>query len=464
MPSSALATLALVLSSFRGHFTAPTFVRFVILAVGWILAANPSPGGCVTEALIAARVSGRMHWEAFHRFFSRAVWKPDRLGETLLRRLAPLLGLGSIDLAIDDTLAQKRGPRVWGASMHVEPVTSTKKRKNLVRGHCWVELGVVVNVPWSRRAWFIPLLSRLYRGKKEAGDDYRTKSALGREMLDKVLSWVPPERSLRLLLDSGYMGRTMLRGLPLERVVVVGSLKTNAALYRPPTPKGTGASRSQSKRGRRRKKGQRLPTPAKMHNDRRRGWKWLEVTVGAKERRYETLALQAQWYGVLGERLLHVVLLRQDAEKLRVILCTDPTWTAKQVVEQGARRWPIEVWNRDVKQLFGFADSPAWSPQAVLRTAPWVALLSGLLVVWFHRLYERGMKVPMPERPWYCRKVDLSFADLVRAAQETLRGVDVVAWALAILARSPKVFEGAAAEKSAEGCRRTETAEIPLAA
>jgi hypothetical protein len=88
-----------------------------------------------------------------------------------------LLGLGSIDLAIDDTLAQKRGPRVWGASMHVEPVTSTKKRKNLVRGHCWVELGVVVNVPWSRRAWFIPLLSRLYRGKKEAGDDYAQRSA-----------------------------------------------------------------------------------------------------------------------------------------------------------------------------------------------------------------------------------------------------------------------------------------------
>ena len=34
--------------------------------------------------------------------------------------------------------------------MHVDAVTSTKKRKNLVRGHCWVELGVVVNVPSIR--------------------------------------------------------------------------------------------------------------------------------------------------------------------------------------------------------------------------------------------------------------------------------------------------------------------------
>ena len=44
MPTSALATFAAVLSSFRGHFTAPTFVRFVILAVGWILSCDPSAG------------------------------------------------------------------------------------------------------------------------------------------------------------------------------------------------------------------------------------------------------------------------------------------------------------------------------------------------------------------------------------------------------------------------------------
>jgi hypothetical protein len=98
------------------------------------------------------------------------------------------------------------------------------------------------------------------------------------------------------------------------------------------------------------------------------------------------------------------------------------------------------------------------------------------------RLVQKSETIPLPSRPEGARVVavadthslphsalrqrldELSFADLVRAAQETLRGVDVVAWALAILARSPKVFEGAAAEKSAEGCRRTETAEIPLAA
>jgi len=459
MPTSALVTFAAVLSSFRPHFTAPTFVRFVMLIVGWLLACDPSPCMCVTEALIAARVSDRLHWQAFHRFFSRTKWNPDRLGQTLFGLLRTLLAARWIEVAIDDTVCGKRGMHVFGASMHVDAVTSTRRRKNLVRGHCWVQLVVVVNVPWSKRPWAIPVLSRLYRGKKEAGADYCTKSKLGREMFDLFLTWVGPEVRVRLLLDSGYMGRTMLRGLPSERVTVFGAIKTNAALYRAPAPQGKG-----QRRGRRRKKGQRLPTPAKMHHDRRRAWDNVAIHAGARVQEKSILSLKAQWYGVLGERVNHVVLIREDEEKLRVVLCTDPNLGEQAIVEQGARRWPIEVWNRDVKQVFGFADSPAWSEQAVLRTAPWVALLSGILVVWFHRVYQRGMQVTLPQRPWYYWKEDLSFADLLRAAQETLRGVEVQTWTQAVVQQRPELFEGTTEKKNAVGYRRTEGLEKAKAA
>jgi hypothetical protein len=462
MPTSALATFAAVLSRFRGHFTAPTFVRFIVLVVGWILTCDPSAGCCVTEALVAARVAGQMHWAAFHRFFSRAGWDPDRMGQTLFHLLEPLLSSSWIEVAVDDTVAKKRGPHVFGASVHVDAVTSTKKRKNLVRGHCWVELGVVVNVPWSKRAWFIPLLSRLYQGKKEAGTEYRTKSVLGREMVDLVLTWVDPCRKLRLLLDSGYMVKTMLCDLPFERVTVFGSLKTNAALYRPlPTRQG----RSKGKRrGRPRKKGKQLPTPATMHRETRRRWTTITFQVSQRERQKEVLSLKAQWYGVLGPRTNHVVLMREDTEKLRVVLCTDETLSKESILEQGARRWPIEVWNREVKQFFGFADSPAWSKQAVLRTAPWVALVSGMLVVWFHRIYVKGIQTPMPVRPWYLGKKDLSFADLLRAAQETLRGRDALDFAVAILERDPNVFKGASDDKRAVERRSPEGQEKSKAA
>ena len=156
--------------------------------------------------------------------------------------------------------------------------------------------------------------------------------------------------------------------------------------------------------------------------------------------------------------------MREGTEKLRVVLCTDETLSMESVLEQGARRWPIEVWNRDVKQFFGFADSPAWSKQAVLRTAPWVALVSGILVVWFHRIYVKGIQIPIPERPWYHWKTDLSFADLVRAAQETLRGLDALDFAVAILERDPNVFKGARGEKRTVERRSAEEQEMAKAA
>ncbi len=89
---------------------------------------------------------------------------------------------------------------------------------------------------------------------------------------------------------------------------------------------------------------------------------------------------------------------------------------------------------------------------------------SGILVVWFHRIYVKGMEIPVPKRPWYLWKTDLSFADLVRAAQETLRGVNALDFAVAILERDPNVFKGARGEKKAVERRSTEEQELAKAA
>jgi hypothetical protein len=456
VPDALLATFADVLSSCRPHFTTPTFFRFLILAAGWILAGEPRR--CVTETLVVTGVSGRLHWQAFHRFFSRATWNIDGLGRTMLSLCAPLLDARWIEVVVDDTLARKKGAHVFGAGMHVEPVSSTRRHRNLVLGHCWVVLSLVVHVPWSQRPWSIPLLFRLYRSKKEAaGKDYRTKAVLAREMVDLLLGWLPTTTRIRLLLDSGYMNRTMLRGLPLERVTVFGALKTNAALYRPPKPMAA------KRRGRRRKKGERLATPAKMHGDRRWGWTTVTAKVYREERTQRVLSLKAQWYGVLGDLVAHVVVVDQDANKVRVFLCTDAEQTAQAVLEQIARRWSIEVWNRDSKQDFGFADSPAWSEKAVRRTAPWAGLLSGLLVVWFHRVYQR-VEVPLPERPWYYWKQDLSFADLIRTARVMLRPVEFVGWAQAVAARDASAFVAAPHSKNAAESPSTEVNQNALGA
>jgi hypothetical protein len=92
-------------------------------------------------------------------------------------------------------------------------------------------------------------------------------------------------------------------------------------------------------------------------------------------------------------------------------------------------RWSIECFFREAKQLLGFADSSARKEKAVLRVAPFVAMLYTVLVVWF---LEAGSASPLaapPLRPWYTHKRGSSFEDILRTARRVLCDFDVFAQA-----------------------------------
>ena len=189
MPSSALRSLrALWEETFGPCLTAPGLANFVVIASGWLLTQGTH---AVTEALVMTDVAARCHHEAFHRFFSRGTWSPDLLGRWLFWRIRDVLcDADIVRVVIDDTLAAKKGPHVFGIGCHLDAVRSTKKRKVFAFGHCWVTLAVLVRVPFSTRMWALPVLFRLYRTKKECerrGVPHRKKTALAREMLESVL-------------------------------------------------------------------------------------------------------------------------------------------------------------------------------------------------------------------------------------------------------------------------------------
>jgi hypothetical protein len=50
-------------------------------------------------------------------------------------------------------------------------------------------------------------------------------------------------------------------------------------------------------------------------------------------------------------------------------------------------------------------------PKAVERTAPMAMFIYTLVVVWFHREGHRSVRFPF--RPWYKKKVEPSFADML---------------------------------------------------
>ncbi len=50
-------------------------------------------------------------------------------------------------LVLDDTLARKRGRKMFGCGMHHDPLLSSRSKTITNWGHNWVVLGVIVELP-----------------------------------------------------------------------------------------------------------------------------------------------------------------------------------------------------------------------------------------------------------------------------------------------------------------------------
>ena len=402
-------------------FTRPGARNAWVVFAGWVLTTGTH---AVTQTLVFTDVARRVHHERFHRFFSRGTWKPDTVGRLLFERIvAVLCPSGRLVVALDDTLAPKKGPEVFGIGSHLDPVRSTKAFRVFCFGHVWVVLAVVVTVPFSSRRWALPVLLRLYRTRSEcerSGHRYRKKTELGRKMVDLLVGWAEG-RDIDVVADSAYCNDTLTRGLS-KQVTVIGAVRPDAVLTAAPTD----AERKHT--GRRRKRGRALPKPEQIYNDKRYPWQTVALTLYGKPTVLSYKSVKAQWYRGAGERLGHLVVVHVEhgAIAMRAFFCTDSERGAQDVLMTYAGRWSLEVCFRDLKQHMGFADSSARKRAAVERVAPFVAYSYVMLVLWLaDGVWQSPIAAP-PIRPWYTHKRHLSFADVLRAAQRVLSRVDVL--------------------------------------
>jgi hypothetical protein len=380
----------------------PSFQNFLIILTGWILA----PRRTITGMLVAAGVAGSRHHAAFHWLFAKAHWSLDQLGLIVFRLILPWLDAGTITLAIDDTLACKRGVEMFGAGMHPDAQLSTRKVKVLRWGHSWVILAVVVRLPFCpERVFSLPILFRLYlnhNASKRWRLAHRTRPELAVELL-QLLCKAHPERRFHAVVDSGYGGESVLGHLP-SNCDLTSRLPMDARLYDAPSPRRPGQA------GRPRKRGTRLPTPKQMLGQRGRR---VELKLYGDKRRSRLVETVARWHNV-PERPLKVVAVEPlgGGRPLQAFYSTCVEDTAEQVLFRYAGRWSIEESNKGGKTDLGFEEPQGWSRLAVQRTAPIAMLLYSLIVLWFaregHRLYR-----PLV-RPWYRKKVQPSFADMLR--------------------------------------------------
>ena len=167
--------------------------------------------------ILAAEAVGIKHHSAYHRLFATARWSLDELGLAVFALILPLLNDNSILLGIDDTLARKRGLKIFGVGMHHDPLLSTRKTAIMNWGHCWIVLGVITKLPFCGDRFFcLPVLFRLYVSKKTTEKKklvYYTKPELAVQML-QLLCGQFEHRRFHAVGDSAYGGKSVLLNLP----------------------------------------------------------------------------------------------------------------------------------------------------------------------------------------------------------------------------------------------------------
>ena len=427
-----------MLGEFSGVSNAQSFPIFVELMTGWVMSHRHR---FVTDLIISSGSVRKRHFSSYHRFFSQYAWSLDVLSKHLFLLLVRTFAReGVIELAIDDTLARKRGLMVYGTGMHHDPLMSSKAKTITSWGHDWVVLCLVVRLPiWApTKVFSLPFCFRLYRnrqgsrkGKKNSakGDhkgrkrsarrakpstsrcdtttQHRTRPELAVEMLELVGKWLPDRRFV-VTGDSAYGGASVLQKLP-KNIDLISHVHPKGALYEPAAKLEPGAKK---RRGRRRKKGERLPGMAQWAADNTK-WRTMTFDEYGFHATVQVKTIKALYYKAGKDRLLTIVLVRDKQGKRpdQMFYCTNLRWGAKRILSCYARRWSIEVAFHDCKQLLGFEDPANRTEKAVRRTAPMAMVLYSLIIVWFHR--EGHRKVKFPDRPWYRHKEEPSFGDML---------------------------------------------------
>jgi SRSO17 transposase len=265
------------------------------------------------------------HRSRFNNFFLVQRWDPAaalrQKAQELLRALHPQPG-DVVYLILDDSKKAKRGKRMDAVAKMKDPTIDA-----YIRGHQYV-CGTLLF-----RQHVIPWGIRLYV-KKEAcaalGVPFHKTTELAAQLIRECNA--PAGVKVIVLFDAYYLCPTVVKACREKQVCFASTLKSNRSLFKP-------------------------------------GWKLKAGRYGRnlfRRRRTDTLGLakpqgpvryrfvDAGWLQVSTLGALHVVFSRKGgAKKILGLVTDDPELSAADLIRTYEKRWTIEQWLKDMKQLLG---------------------------------------------------------------------------------------------------------------
>jgi hypothetical protein len=401
-----------LLQGFADAFTVPTFQRFVILLFAAILTVG---NRTITNLLRTVGPLATGHPSSYHRVFSRRRWSAWRLARSLAEFILRFWVEGVVHLAGDDTVDEHRGKKVYGKACHRDAVRSTHSFTAYRWGHKWVVLTILVQFPFARRPWALPILVALYRSKKwnvQHGRRHKTPSELMRQLLVVLLRWFPTRRFV--FTGDGGFGTHELAGFAhrhRQQLTLVSRFYGDANLYDPPS--------ARRQRGRPAKKGRKRAAPQDVVRRSRRTR--LNVAwYGGGRRDVAVVTGTAHWYQA-GRPLVPVrwVFVHDctGTHRDEYFFTTDVGLTPQEVIERFTGRWSIETTFQEMRAYLGLETTRGRTENTVLRAAPCLFGLFSVVALLYAQLPTRYTRTRLLD---WVNKSDVTFSDAITAVRRWL--------------------------------------------
>lgn len=349
----------------------------------------------------------------YHRVLSRARWSGRQGAKILLGLLVAVAASQGLPLIIlvDETVERRKGKKIKAKGCHRDAVRSTQGEVVKCLGLKWICLMLLVPLPWSPRPWALPFLTLLAppaRADAKAGRRHKTTVDWTIQAVGQVSRWLASAAFI-VVGDGAYASVALAHACQARRATLVSRLRLDARLYDFPEPPPPG------KRGRKPKKGVRLPSLRDLANDAAQPWREAEVAWYEGTRKpVRRLSGAGLWHtpGQEPVRLRWVLVVDPAGEdRPQAFFATDEGLAPGQIVELFVLRWNVEVTFEEARRHLGVETQRQWSDLAIARTTPALMGLFSLVCLMALRLVGVGA-MPVRQAAWYAKK-DATFSDVL---------------------------------------------------
>lgn len=354
---------------------------------------------------ICARALQHFDWSRFYKFFSKDIWFPVVLTHQTLIEVSRHLQDGSpLVIGVDDTTAPKTGKKIPASGYFYDA-----KSPSFARSFRWALRFITMcalitpHGPLAAATGILlkfKLAPTLAKPKKSATDEERKQYDrfvkhwnLTTQLVEQLLVLRAhmdaiadlAKRLLVIVADGSYTNKTVIGNLP-DRSVFIGRTRKDIEIYEQakPTP---GA------KGRKKRYGDRLPTPDDIRKDDSIPYQTCQVFAAGDWHtlRYKTIS-PILWKSTGCNIALRLIIIAPLAYRLSkkskllyrrpaYLLVSDPDYPVHLAIQHYFHRWQIEVNHRDAKNNFGVGDAQVRHPRSVARQFNFAALVYSMLVL-----------------------------------------------------------------------------------